>query len=109
MDARPIFVAVCYFPLDTFSYAHYVLTKGHSPYETLHDGVMKFSKLGDFFLLGYFNPRTSDAQVGLLNFEEDPIIVPEIDPIENGTTQQHSEDAPLVQVMEPFTRVWGSS
>ena len=54
---------------------------------------MKFSKLGDILLLGDFNARTCDTQDGLLNFEKDSIIVPEIDPIEIKTTR-HSADAP---------------
>ena len=59
--------------------------------------LCKCSSLGDILLLGDFNARTGNTQVVLLNFEEDPISVPLIDPIENGTTR-HSADAPLVTV-----------
>ena len=31
LDARPIFIIICYFPLDTSSYAHEVTTKGQPP------------------------------------------------------------------------------
>lgn len=36
LAAHLLFIAVCYFPLDTSSYARQVTTKGHNPYETLH-------------------------------------------------------------------------
>lgn len=65
------------------------------PYESLHDGIMKFSRLRDILLLDDFNARTGDKQVGLLKFVEDPIIVPKIDPTENGTTS-YAVVAPLV-------------
>lgn len=91
VDVQPIFIAVCYFPPGTSLYAHDVIIEGHGPYETLHEGIM-FSRLGHIFLLGEFNARTSNTQVGLLNFEKDPIIEPETDPTEIGTVR-HSADA----------------
>ena len=60
---------------NTPSYAHDVTTEERNPFETLHDGI---SKLGDILLLGDFNARTKNTQVGLLNFEEDPILVPKL-------------------------------
>ena len=37
--------------------------------------------------------HAQEIQIGLLNFEEDPILVPEVDPIEAGI-MRHSADAP---------------
>ena len=51
--------------------------------------------MGDILLLGDFNARTGNTQVGLLNFEEDSILVPKLDPKEIGITR-HSADAPNV-------------
>ena len=73
----------------TSSYAHDVTIEGHSPSETLHDSIMEFSKLGDF------NACIGNTQVGLLNFEEGPILVLELDTIEIGI-MRHSTDAPHV-------------
>lgn len=92
LDAQPKFIAVCSFPPDTSLYAHDVMTEGHSPYETLCDSIMKFSRLGEILLLGHFNACTCDTHVGLLNFEEDPVIVLKIDPTEIGIVR-HSANA----------------
>ena len=90
LDTQLIFISVCYFPLDHPSYAHDVTTEGHDPYETLHYGIMEFSMLGDILLLGDFNART--CTVGLLNFEDEPILVPELDPTKIGI-MRYSADA----------------
>lgn len=73
-----LFMAVCYFLPDMSSYACHVTTKGHNPYETLHADITEFSTEGDVLLLGNFNARTSNKQVGLLDFEDDYVSVPEL-------------------------------
>ena len=80
-----LFIAVCYFPPRTSSCAPQVTTEGHSPYETLYADIVEFSRQGDILLLGDFNACTSHRQVGLLDFDNDSVIVPELDMAELST------------------------
>lgn len=47
LDAPLLFLAVCYFPLDTSSYARQVTTEGHSPYEPLYADITDFTRESD--------------------------------------------------------------
>lgn len=57
----------------------------------MYDDITEFSGQGDILLLGDFNARTCDRQVGLLDFRDDPLIVPGIDPIEIGIVRESAD------------------
>ena len=44
LSTSQIFIAVCYFPPNTSSYARQVTTEGHCPYETLYADIVEFSR-----------------------------------------------------------------
>lgn len=59
---------------------------------------MEFSRLGNVLLLVDFNARTSDRQVGLLDFDDDSIIVPKLEAAELGISRQSNDaDAPVTR------------
>lgn len=73
---RDLFIAVCYFPP---SQSDYVASgPGQSPFEDLSEDISDFAHRGEVILLGDFNARTSHRQADILDFMEDPIMLPHI-------------------------------
>ena len=56
---RPLYIAICYFPLGT---SHYAAPKGQSPFMILDEYIWEFSRNGEVILVGDFNARTGQCQ-----------------------------------------------
>ena len=56
---RPLYVAICYFPLDT---SHYAPPKRQSPYMIVDEDIWEFSRDGDVILLGDFHATIGHSQ-----------------------------------------------
>ena len=91
---QAIYVAICYFPPKGSRYniigegttQEHGMDHGPSPYDCLSDDIIRYSLLGEVFLIGDFNARTQSQQCTLFDIESTQRMV-SVDPIENGTTR----------------------
>lgn len=88
---RDIYVAVCYFPPISSSYAIHNSSDG-DPFTDLYSYINKFSAVGDVILTGDFNARTKDLQTPMHHWTKDIFCTRGIDPTTIGmhrTSEDH--------------------
>ncbi len=81
--AHWVYIAICYFPPRGSSYASIdgQARVGDSPYTSLSDDILRYSALGEVFLMGDFNGRTQTRQCELYDMDH-PEIMSSLDPEE---------------------------
>ena len=88
---RDIYIAVCYFPPISSSYAIHNSSDG-DPFTDLYSDITRFLIVGDVILTGDFNARTKDLQTPMHDRLEDIFCTRGIDPITVGmhrTSEDH--------------------
>jgi hypothetical protein len=88
---RDIYIAVCYFPPTSSSFAIHNDFNG-DPFIDLYTGITQYSVVGEVILLGDFNTRTRDLQTPLHDRSEDMFCTRGIDP-ESVGLHRLSDDA----------------